>query len=208
MARPRRLIVYVDGFNLYHGMHDEARCSLLWLDLVRLARRLRPKDDLQVVRYFTAPVLNNPAAESRQMTYINALDALHGNLIDTVMGRYQAKTMTCRSCGGQYTAYEEKETDVNIAVSLTVDAGKRSMDSALVISADSDVAPAIRAAWKLHPKLFVGAAFPPNRSSNELRTLMPNSYQIGIARLRKAQLPDVVEKDGLKFERPAKWRRA
>ena len=61
MARPRRLIVYVDGFNLYHGMHDEARCRLLWLDPVRLVRLLRPKDDLQVVRYFTAPLLDNPA---------------------------------------------------------------------------------------------------------------------------------------------------
>jgi uncharacterized LabA/DUF88 family protein len=205
VGRPRRLIVYVDGFNLYHGMHDEARCRLLWLDLVRLAQLLSPKDDLQVVRYFTAPVLDNPGAESRQMTYINALDALHGDLIDTVMGRYQAKTMTCRRCGGQYTAYEEKETDVNIAVNLTVDAGRRAMDSALVVSADSDVAPAIRAAWKLHPNLFVAAAFPPNRSSSELRALMPNSYQIGVARLRKAQMPDVVEKDGLTFERPEKW---
>jgi hypothetical protein len=66
------------------------------------------------------------------------------------------------------------------------------MDSALVVSADSDVAPAIRAAWKLHPSLFVAAAFPPNRSSSEVRALMPNSYQIGVARLRKAQMPDVV----------------
>jgi hypothetical protein len=34
--RPKveRLIVYVDGFNLYNGLHDAAGNRLLWLDIV------------------------------------------------------------------------------------------------------------------------------------------------------------------------------
>ena len=84
MARPRRLIVYVDGFNLYHGMHDEARCRLLWLDPVRLVRLLRPKDDLQVVRYFTAPLLETLRRIAPDDLYQSARRSPRG-LIDTVM---------------------------------------------------------------------------------------------------------------------------
>ena len=40
---PERLLVYVDGFNLYHGMHDEYGHKYLWLDVVKLARALRPR---------------------------------------------------------------------------------------------------------------------------------------------------------------------
>ena len=204
----RRLIVYVDGFNLYHGLHDEARCRLLWLDLVELSRKLRRLDNLVLVRYFTAPVLGNPRAESRQTTYINALAAQHGPLIEVVLGRYQAKTIKCRRCDHSYVSYEEKETDVNIAVALTVDAGRRNMESALIISADSDLAPAVRAARKLHPALYVAAAFPPNRASGELKQLMPDSFSIGRARIRQSMLPDVVQASGTTFERPEKWRSA
>ncbi|GAB7006462.1 hypothetical protein JCM18899A_39350 [Nocardioides sp. AN3] len=32
------LIVYVDGFNLYHGLKDQFGRRMLWLDLVELAR--------------------------------------------------------------------------------------------------------------------------------------------------------------------------
>ena len=61
--QPERLIVYVDGFNLYHGLHDDSGHSLLWLDLVKLAQRLRPHQQLIGVKYFTASVLNDPAAQ-------------------------------------------------------------------------------------------------------------------------------------------------
>ena len=37
------LIVYVDGFNLYHGLKASFRRRLLWLDLVAVAESLRPQ---------------------------------------------------------------------------------------------------------------------------------------------------------------------
>lgn len=43
VALAERLIVYVDGFNLYHGLHDAARCRWLWLDLVALAQLRVPR---------------------------------------------------------------------------------------------------------------------------------------------------------------------
>jgi len=200
-----RLIMYVDGFNLYHGLHDEARCRLLWLDLVALARQLRPRSDVVCVRYFTAPVLQDPQAQGRQQTYLNALQALHGDTVEVVLGRYQSKSKQCRACGSTWTEREEKETDVNIAVALVRDAALGRMDSALILSADSDLAPAVRVARDLLPELFVTAAFPPRRFSKELKALMPSSFQINTARIRSSMLPLEVRKGDLRFARPDKW---
>jgi hypothetical protein len=43
--------------------------------------------------------------------------------------------MTCRHCGNVWTSYEEKETDVNIAVGLVADAAASASDIALIVSA-------------------------------------------------------------------------
>jgi hypothetical protein len=88
-------------------------------------------------------VRNDPPAQARQQAYLNALRAKSGSRLQIVYGRYQAKQQQCRACGATWTSYEEKETDVNIAVSLVADAASSSADLALVISADSDLCPAI-----------------------------------------------------------------
>lgn len=201
-----RLAVYVDGFNLYHGLHDKWGRRYLWLDLTALARAMRPRSDVISVTYFTAPVLGDPQAASRQSSYIAALKAHSGGLRD-VQGRYQTKQRTCRRCGGSYTHYEEKETDVNIAVSLVADAAEGAMDAALIVSADSDLSPAIKTARRLRPDIFIAAAFPPKRFSNELKTLMPSSFHIGHSSIRSAQLPEVVTdpRTGASWKRPGKW---
>ncbi|HEY5858047.1 MAG TPA: NYN domain-containing protein [Aldersonia sp.] len=200
-------VLYVDGFNLYHGLHDKSGHADLWLDLVMLAKRLRPRSDLVAVRYFTAPVLNDPGAASRQSDYLAALAAHGGSKIEIIQGRYQAKVMRCRKCGAGWTQYEEKETDVNIAVSLVADAASGSTDAALLLSADSDLAPAVRMARRVNPHLFIAAAFPPKRFSAELQNLMPRSFHLGMSKIRSSQLPETVTDvtRGVSWSRPAKW---
>jgi uncharacterized LabA/DUF88 family protein len=202
-----RMIVYVDGFNLYHGLHSSSAHRNLWLDLPKLARSLRPQTSLISVKYFTASVLNEPAAQSRQDTYIAALTAAYPELVEVTMGRYQQKIRRCRNCDHPWHLYEEKETDVNIAVNLVADAAAARADTFLVMSADSDIAPAVRMAQRLNPGAFFLAAFPPKRFSNELKTLMPVSFQIGRGRISGALLPDsVTAADGVTHRRPDKWR--
>lgn len=202
---PERLMVYVDGFNLYHGVHDWSRRRFLWLDLVKLAASLRPSQRLVGVRYFTAAVLNNAGAQSRQAHYIDALESLYPGQIEIVMGRYQQKTMTCKSCGKSRVSYEEKETDVNIATRIVTDAFAGACDAALIISGDSDVAPAVRAALHANGRLFIAAAFPPERFSAELKSLMPASFHIAQSKIRQAQLLSEFSAGGKKFTRPAHW---
>ena len=127
------VIAYVDGFNLYHGLRDKYRRRYLWLDLEHLVRRLRPQDRIVAVRYFTALVRDEPPALDRQRAYLDALGA-HSATAEIILGRYQAKTVACRRCGSIWTSYEEKETDVNIAVSLVADAAAGASDIALIIT--------------------------------------------------------------------------
>ncbi|MFC5261368.1 NYN domain-containing protein [Kribbella qitaiheensis] len=202
-----RLIVYVDGFNLYHGLKDRSGRRLLWLDLVSLSRLLRPRSLLVKVKYFTAPVLDDPPAASRQARYQRALVARNPGLVEITQGRYQKKARSCRACGASWIQYEEKETDVSIATTMVADAARGVADSALIISADSDLSPAVRTARLLNSTMFMAAAFPPKRYSAELRNLMPASFSIGLSKLTGAQLPRTVVDpiSGRSFSRPSKW---
>lgn len=145
------VIAYVDGFNLYHGLHQAYGRRFLWLDLQHLVHRVRPHDQILAVRYFTAEVKDDPNGLARQRTYLAALKA-YCTKVEVVLGRYQTKTMTCRQCGSAWTSYEEKETDVNIAVALVADAAASASDIALIVSADSDLCPAIRTSRSLNPQ--------------------------------------------------------
>lgn len=205
---PERLAIYVDGFNLYHGLHEKWGRRYLWLDLGALGRTMRPRSKLVTVKYFTAPVLNEPAALSRQSSYQAALTAHNPGLIEIVQGRYQTKRKACNGCGRSWTEYEEKETDVNIAVHLVSDAAMGASEAAIIVSADSDLVPAVRAAHAMNPTLFIAAAFPPARYSNELKTLMPSSFHIGAQLIKRCQLPATVSdaSSGSSWPRPAKWR--
>jgi len=204
------VMAYVDGFNLYHGLRSKYGKRYYWLDLPELIRRLRPNDTIVGVRYFTAAIRNDPAGEARQRVYLGALAAHSGSDLEIVMGRYQAKQLSCRSCGVGWTFYEEKETDVNIAVSLVADAAVGASDIALILSADSDLCPAIRMARKvsanLGNQLGIIAVFPPKRQSFEIRSLV-SAFTVAQADLRNSLLPLVVtdSASGQSYNRPPTW---
>lgn len=201
-----RVRAYVDGFNLYYGLREKHGRKYHWLDLEGLAQRLlKPGQSLDRTTYFTARVRNQPASQQRQTVYLEAL-AAHSSQLLVVEGRYQEKQKHCRSCGATWTEYEEKETDVSVATALLEDAANDRFDVALVISADSDLCPAVRAVGRLAPEKRIIAAFPPKRRSEDLRREVAAGFTIGDAKLRQSQLPTiVVNTAGRKLARPQYW---
>ena len=95
---------------------------------------------------------------------------------------------------------------MNIATTLVADAATRTTDSALILSADSVLAPAIRTARSLNTTMFLAAAFPPLRYSAELSNLMPASFSIGMSKLTRSKLARTVvdSVSGRTYNRPAK----
>jgi uncharacterized LabA/DUF88 family protein len=201
-----RVAVYVDGFNLYFGLHAKYGRKFLWLDLQTLAASLlRRGQTLELVRYFTARVRADAEGEQRQSDYLDALQA-SSPLVTIKDGRFQEKDRRCRGCGSTWTVFEEKETDVNIAVALLSDAVRDKFDTALLISADSDLCPAVKETKSLFPAKRIIVAFPPRRHSAELKRVVDGYINIGDAKIRQAQLPnEVVTGAGVVLRRPKYW---
>lgn len=196
--------VYIDGFNLYNGLKDKHGRKHLWLDLHAVAQRLLRKDQqLTAVRYFSASVRNDPPAQARQNAYQGALRAVG---VEVILGRFQEKHRTCRRCGSTWRTYEEKETDVNIAVGMLEDGINEVFDVAIVLSADSDLCPAIRTLGRLCPQKRVVAVFPPQRRSDDLRRAVHASFTLGDAIIRQSQLPAmIIDASGTTYHRPPSW---
>lgn len=200
-----RVGVYIDGFNLYHGLKQATGRKLLWLDLEALALRLcRPDQALEFVKYYTADVRDAPAAETRQATYLSALEA--SPRVSVYRGRFQAKQLACQGCQRSWRTYEEKETDVAIAAALIEDAVTDQWDTALIVSGDSDLCPAVRAVGRLRPEKRLIAAFPPKRHSDDLRGSVYSGFTIGLAHIRQSQLAETIRlPDGRVLKRPSYW---
>jgi hypothetical protein len=127
-----RVIAYIDGYNLYYGLRTAGLLTSRWLHLEGLCRRLlKPNQRLELVRYFTTRVRDDPEAVERQNDYLDALEARGGIEID--YGHFLAQQWSCRACGSSWTKREEKKTDVNIAVRLLEDAYDDRWDVAMLI---------------------------------------------------------------------------
>ena len=179
-------MAYVDGFNLYYGLKSKGWQRYYWLDVRHLAESLlRPGQSLEAVRYFTArirPQPNDPGKPARQDTYLQALATLPDLRIH--YGYYLAKNRRCSQCGAAWQTYEEKMTDVNIAAELLGDAQDDTFDTAVLISADSDLASPVYAVRRRYPGKRVVAALPPNRASKHLREAASAAFTIGTASYR------------------------
>ncbi len=201
-----RVIVYIDGFNLYYGLREKRWKWAYWLDLKKLAGALLKKRQTLVhTHYFTAVLKSPDDKRRRQATYLDALATLKD--VSIHYGHYLADTITCRNCDHHYVTHHEKMTDVNIAVQLMTDAFQDRFDNAIVVSADSDLVSPVRAVCALFPAKRVVVAFPPERASSELKKQASGYVNIGRAALVKSLLPDpVVKANGHPLKRPAEWR--
>ena len=97
-------------------------------------------------------------------------------------------------------------TDVNIAVNLLIDAQDDKFDTAIVISADSDLTPPIDEVLQRNPNKRVVVAFPPKRYSNKLKKVASGWFSIDRRTLKNSQFPQHVKTtDGFLLQRPQKW---
>ena len=182
--------------------------KLYWLNLVALASALLKHDQqLHKVHYFTSRIRstkNNLTDIQRQTTYLEALACQSG--LDIHWGHFLEKPRQCRACGAQWLSYEEKMTDVNMAVQMLTDAYKDLFNTAILISGDSDLTTPVTTLRQQFPSKRLIVAFPPGRKSNELSKASNGFLTIGEAHLRQSQFPnEVTRPDGYVLTRPTTW---
>lgn len=204
-----RVVTYIDGFNLYFGLRSKGWRKYYWLDLHQLSLSLlKPGQQLEAVHYFTARIRangHNVDDMRRQSLYIEALETRP--LTALQFGHYLDKPRLCRQCGARWMDYEEKMTDVNIAAQMLSDAFDDRFDTALIVSADSDLTTPVSKVRQRFPAKRVVIAEPPGRHSTALCNVASGYFTIGEAKFRASQLPDQVQRaDGFVLSRPTHWR--
>lgn len=215
-ARQPRTKVYVDGFNLYHALKERNWRQYYWLDVVKFAERLAGGRRLCKTEYFTARIKGRHSSDSaqmaaereakrlRQQAYLQALETL--KWLEITYGHYRVNPAKCRSCKARYGRPEEKMTDVNIATKLLVDAFTDRIDEAIIVSADSDLVPAIRAVREHFPQRSVIVAFPPGRYTSQLDSASSEIREVRESNLRDCQLNgEIVRPNGFVLRRPPEW---
>ncbi len=202
-----RVSCYVDGFNLYHAVDDLQKPHLKWLDLRALADSLcRNGEQLVKVAYFSAYATWLPASYARHRQYVAALR--HSG-VDCRIARFSEQSAHCKNCGAQWKHHEEKETDVHFSLTLLEDAIDDIFDRAIIISADSDHAPAIRRVRARQPKKQVFVASPPGRhgAARGLLDVCQSGTNITQGRIARCLFPEVlVDQKGTEVaRRPAAY---
>lgn len=169
----------MDGYNLYYGRLRGT--SFKWLDLVALFERILANRDqneqLVKVNLFTAHALARFATHGQlsveaQSSYHRALMALHGERMQIVNGIHtmdSGGTLLPAFVAGQpydrtvrtrVWKIEEKQTDVNLALTMYRDACKGLFDRVVLVSNDSDAAPALKALKEDFPGVMRGVVIP------------------------------------------------
>jgi len=204
IPKKERVIVYVDGFNLYFGLLEAGFNNCKWLNIYKLAANLlQINQELIEIKYFTSRVSNNPDKQKRQTTYIEALESVG---IRIFYGHYQSDKTECRQCGNIWPTFHEKMTDVNIATQIMIDAFQDRYDMAMLISGDSDLVPPIRTIHELFNNKRVFVAFPPKRHNSSVALVAKGSMIIGRKKLVESLFEsEVVKKNGFILRKPKEW---
>lgn len=211
----RRVIFLVDGFNLYHSIKEavsvQPNIHFKWLNLHALCSSLLHlignNAQLAEVHYFSALATHRQIADPQViLRHQSLLDCLRATGVHIELGRFKAKSGACPICRRPIVRHEEKETDVAIAVRLIDLLHADRCDTAVLVTGDTDLAPAIRLARQRFPDKGIVCAFPYARKNNELAGLSTHSFVIRATSYARHQFPDPFRHpDGRLIFRPASW---
>ena len=207
-----KIVFLVDGFNLYHALaHTQATkpatqyCRYKWLNLWKFASLfVGSMDTLEKVLLFTAFATWDPAKVARHKILIRANESAG---VSVVLGEFKRKNKRCWLCKKQYFTFEEKQTDVNIALTLFQLAVQDQYDRAVIVSGDTDLLPAIKAVRATFPHKQIGVIVPIGRSSEDMLKNADFRFKMREYHLQSSRFPDRIElPDKSTLDCPANWR--
>ncbi|MFQ6092922.1 MAG: NYN domain-containing protein [bacterium] len=212
-----RTTFLIDGFNLYHSVRDASRAlggtTTKWLNIRSLCDSylhvIGNNAQTQSAYYFSALakhlIASDPDKVKRHKTLIEALEST-GVIVE--LAQFKEVTIRYRSdtCWVTLKRHEEKETDVAISAKLFEIFITDECDTVVLVTGDTDLAPAVRTAKKLFPSKGICFAFPYKRKNKELAKLADISFNINPRKYLQHQFPDpVVLADGRKIYKPSVW---
>jgi len=185
-------------------------------------RGIYPKE----IKFFTAPILEKASKSldsvSSQNRYHTALEKLYPNDIEIIKGYYsltQSKVKVvdtntpekwARECEEILVwKVEEKQTDVNLALHAYHDAINGIVDQIVIVTNDTDIAPALKMIREFTP-VTIGVVIPtsnhirkPNVALSELAHWVRN--HITDLELASSQMPNIIITGRRPTKKPASW---
>ena len=217
-ARMTRVNFLIDGFNLYHSTREAQhilKTTTKWLDVKRMlfsyhmmfAQIAKSKVQLGDIFYFSAFAHHRESIDPGVVSRHKALLSCFKDTGITVqMHQFKEKQARCPKCGYQWAKHEEKETDVAIALKIIELFVRNACDMAVIVSGDTDLAPAVNTAKGLFPDKRVIFAFPGGRKNKSLINVAPGSFKMKSSQYLKFQFPDpYCCADGKLISKPATW---
>lgn len=203
-----RVSFFIDGFNVFHALDcKDYYHKYKWLDYSTLARCfISSKDTLSDIYYFTAYADWEPAKKTRHQLLIRAL-TIKG--VKIVFGKFKLRDKECRICYRTYQTFEEKQTDVNISIKLFQCAHNDTFDTAILMTGDSDIVPAIRAVKETFPAKRIGVVIPIGRTAEEMKHACDFHMKMKERHLKTSQFLDSIVIDAVKnisLNRPPNWK--
>lgn len=231
-----RTRVYVDGYNLYYGCLKNTADK--WLDLRALTARILSnvqyerggqavRYTLRVpgIKYFTAPILSAFARSDDsvecQSQYLSALRGHLGREVQIFSGYHDARAARAHAYVAGKSAnvspivdiwkLEEKQSDVALALHAFSDAILNQADQVVVITNDSDFAPAMQMIRE-HTSVVLGLVAPirsrvcGGRVNRELRKHAHwTRTHILDEEFAASQLPPMVRLNSGAVHKPLSW---
>ena len=146
---------------------------------------MRDGEILTEVNFFTAVLTWNKEKQRRHVNFLRACRAVGVRVHEA---NFKQTNKSCVTYERQCKFFEEKQTDVAIAVTMVSDAIATRFDRAILITADSDQVPTVRFIAKL-PEVQLTLIFPPGRKTmaRELGAIVRDQSELSLGHLLTCQ---------------------
>lgn len=154
----------IDGMNIFHAVKEKFGTNWLNIDLNKLVRQISLNDEnILSIKFFVSPFVGNTNLAQIQREFIERNSKL--SHVDLKLGVFRKRIIKCQKCANQVVHYQEKHTDINIALEISRSAIDKSIDKIYLITADDDFKPAIASFNQIAPNKKFVRVLPPGRFS-------------------------------------------
>ena len=163
---------------LYHSLKEYAP-DCRWLNLRRLCENYinSDKEEISSIFYFSA-IATWHHDQSKPQKHNRYISRLRQENVIPVLGKFKEKTIRCKVCSSTFKK-------------MVSEAVLGTYDTAILVSGDTDIIPAISTIRNLSLQKRIGVLFPLGRFSNELKQIADFSMKID----RKALLSSLFDAD-------------
>jgi uncharacterized LabA/DUF88 family protein len=191
-----RAALYIDGFNLYHSVNDLGEPFLKWCNFWKLGESIISRQSEELVRVVFCTAYY-PGDHSKKIRHERLVRALKLVGVETVLGHFSHEDAKCRDCGSIWQKPTEKATDINLALSVYDDAVQDVMDTAYLLTADTDQAATAKLFAKRFPGKKLVSVSPPGRThSQHILSHTPHKIALNREHIERALFPGLVTAEG------------